>query len=142
MDAEVEGAEAILPRGGVRGESSADGAEQASRGGAGGGGVEALQHGLGGAVRGVARGPAVRQEGIDVLVLDRWRRHLPSAWIGWWARSGTQSRRWIDGSGGGWKDGDGEENGGEGACSSFIGGGGGGPGRRGDAAVDDGGTQG
>lgn len=91
MDAEVEGPEAILPRGGVGGESPADGAEQAARGGAGGGGVEALEHGLGGAVRGVARGRAVRQEGVDVLVLVRWRRHWSPAWIGcWWAGSGTQ----------------------------------------------------
>jgi len=86
VDAEVEGAEAVLPRGGVDGEPPADGAEEAARGGAGGGGVEALEHGLGGAVRGVARGRAVRQEGIDVLVLAPWRRHSASAHISWWAR--------------------------------------------------------
>lgn len=75
VDAEVEGAEALLPRGAGGGEASADGAEEAARGGAGGGGVEALEHGLGGAVRGVARGRAVREEGVDVLVLARRCRH-------------------------------------------------------------------
>lgn len=84
MDAEVEGSEAILPRGGVGSEAPADGAEEAARGGAGGGGVEALEHGLGGPVRGVARGRAVRQEGVDVLVLARRRRRhwFPPAWTG------------------------------------------------------------
>jgi len=106
----VEGAEAVLPHGTVGGEVPADCAEEAGHSGAGGRGVEALEHGLGGAVRGVARGRAVRQEGIDVLVLAPWRRHSASAWIGWWARFADKR----NGDGwmvrvGGWKEGDGEE---------------------------------
>jgi len=71
VDAEVEGAEAVLPHGTVGGEVPADCAEEAGHSGAGGRGVEALEHGLGGAVRGVAGGHAVREEGVDVLVLAR-----------------------------------------------------------------------
>lgn len=71
VDAEVEGAEAFLPGGTVGGEASADSAEEASRGGPGGGFVEVLEHGLGGGVGGVARDGAVGEEGIDVLVLAR-----------------------------------------------------------------------
>ena len=133
VDAEVEGVEALLPRGAGGGEASADGAQEAARGGAGGGGVEAFEHGLGGAVRGVARGRAVREEGVDVLVLARRGRHrigleTAGGGDGWMVRGECEvggRRRRVR-----WK-----ENGGEGA---FIGGGG--PGRRGDAAVDDEGT--
>ena len=127
VDAEVEGAEALLPRGAGGGEASADGAQEAARGGAGGGGVEAFEHGLGGAVRGVARGRAVREEGVDVLVLARRGRHrigleTAGGGDGWMVRGECEvggRRRRVR-----WK-----ENSGEGA---FIGGGG--LGRRGDAA--------
>lgn len=74
VDAEVVGAEAFLPGGAVVGEASADGAEEASRGGSRGGFVEALERGLGRGVGGVAGDGAVGEEGIDVLVLARhWR---------------------------------------------------------------------
>jgi hypothetical protein len=75
VDAEVVGAEAVLPGGGALGEASAYSAEEASRGGSGGRSVEALEHGLGGVVGGVAGDGAVGEEGIDVLVLARhWFR--------------------------------------------------------------------
>nr|CAB3463568.1 unnamed protein product [Digitaria exilis] len=119
VDAEVE----------VGGESPADGAEQAARRGAGGGGVEALEHGLGGAVRGVPRGRALRQEGVDVPVLDRRRRHSASLGLTDWL-----VEREMDGTRRRWKGGEGEKKmaGREGALA-FI---------EGDAAVDDGGTPG
>jgi hypothetical protein len=68
-DAEVEGAGAfvLLPVG----EAAADGTEEAARPGPGGGVLEALEHGLRGAVRCVARRRARRQEGIHVLAVDR-----------------------------------------------------------------------
>lgn len=77
MDAEVKGSEAVLAGGGV-GEAAADGTEEAPGLGAGGGGLEALENGLGRAVRGVARLGARRQEGIHGLVVVG-RRH--SLWV-------------------------------------------------------------
>lgn len=134
VDAEVEGAEAVLPRGAGGGEASADGAKEASCGGARGGGMEALEHGLGGAIRGVSRRRAVREEGVNVLVLARQRRHMSRA-SDWSGDHGWRRRTdgWAEG---GRKERDSEvERKWQRACSAFIGGGG--PGRRGDAAVDE-----
>jgi hypothetical protein len=71
VDAEVEGAEAFLPGGGA-GEAAADGAEEAAGVGAGGGVLEALEHGLGCAVRRVAGGRARRQEGLHLGGGGHW----------------------------------------------------------------------
>lgn len=85
VDAEVVGAEALeAGRGAAGGEAAPDGAEEPPGLGARGRRVQPLQHGLGGAVRRVARRRARRQERLHAL---RRRSHSGSD-----GRSGCEAR--------------------------------------------------